>query len=1537
MKSLRIAGLRSAIAPGALTLQAAGCALLMSLMLIVSAAQAPPEPENRGQKPQQAPIAATLTAPVLSVQPAVKQDISPPLRLILPRAPVEGGQVSVPSQEYWRDAYAGSRMPLPGRESEIQVDELEAASDDQVVQDRHGEGSMPSPLTSFEGLNNNQNQALVVGRIAPPDTQGDVGPNHYVQWVNLIFAIWDKSGALLYGPAAGHTLWAGFGWPCETTNDGDPITLYDPLADRWLMSQFALPSHPNGPFFQCVAISTSPDPTGSWYRYAFRWRNGAGLDVMNDYPKFGVWPDAYYMTANQYHAGTLAWAGTGVAALERERMLQGQTARMVYFDLGPEDWGGMLPADLDGLTAPPSGAPGYFVAVTADEWSANLKDEAQVYEFRVDWTNPEGNSAFTRVATLPLAPFDGELCGFSQNCIPQPGTAQKLDAIADRLMYRLQYRNFGTYETLVSNLTVDADGTNHAGLRWFELRRVNNAWSVHQQGTYAPDGDHRWMGSAAMDKVGNLAVGYSVASDQTFTSVRYAGRLASDPLGTLPRAEAELVAGASYQAGVNRWGDYSMLAVDPLDDCTFWYTQQYVAAPGSWGNWSTRIGSFRFSGCRGPTGALQGIVREVGTGMPIGGAQVSAHPAGGEVPSAQAYVTKTESPGGTYAFPALPAGIYTVTAEAYGYGPQVAPGVSVVADQATVQDFALEPASTYILSGTITDSDAGWPLYARIEIEGYPGGPVWSDPLTGYYQVALASGFTYTLHVVPWVDGYLSASRQVPPPTSVRASGTEVRIEDFVLDVDAAACIAPGYHVEVVGVAEGFGGALPAGWTIVDNVGNGQVWTFNDPGARGNQTGGTGPFAIVDSDHYGGTGRQDTELRTPAMDFTGVMTVLLEFDTDYMTFLGADIADVDLSIDGGLTWTNVWRKAGTSYRGPARESIDVSSLAGGRSNVLARFHYYNAAWEWWWQVDNVLLGQDLGCRPLSGGLVVGNVYDDNTGEPLAGAEVANGAGGAARAMATPLDPRVKDAFYILFSPAGAQMHTASAGSSYGIDSELVDVPLGGAVQQDFYLPTGYLSYAPLALDVELELGSMVTVPLTLENEGGLPLDFGIRKLLVGFEPEGGLQPVEVTIPGSALAYGPDVKRAKRYSRFREDMFFVVQPITRPSGKVQVLLLTPDAAGGGDITPLVATLAAFPDLETTVWDAGLGTPTAAGLAAYEVVIVGNALRWSTAGLDAEGVGDALADYLDAGGKVIDTLFAHDYGGWELAGRYVREGYAPFTPSTIDLSATPYSLGTVYDPAHPVMDAVRDIRDNPGLGVSHQDVGVADQAVRLADWDDGQVFVAYNDRVVGINQLWFHTAYWQGDVPQLMHNAILFLAGGDADWLLPHPLTGTIEMGGSEVISVALDAGASSVTEPGTYRARLYLDNSTGYGNPAVPVTMTVVAAPECTPIAGVELTLVTTGTLYTDTVVLFRADLFPESLAVPYSYTLTYGDGSAPVLGSSSDNPLTFQHLYSQMGSYVAEIAAWNCDLPPGEAASDTVRVPIRKPGNEIYLPLVVKE
>ena len=310
---------------------------------------------------------------------------------------------------------------------------------------------------------------------------------------------------------------------------------------------------------------------------------------MNDYPKFGVWPDGYYMSVNQFNQGTLSWGGQGAVAFERSRMLNGQSAKMVKFDLYSTDpnLGGMLPSDLDGAT-PPTGAYNTFVQVDDNAWGYS-GDQLQLWEFRVNWTRTN-RSRFVRVAQLATAAFDSNMCGYARNCIPQPGGVN-VDAISDRLMYRLQYRNFGAYQTLVTNHTVDVGG-DHAGVRWYELRKSGSAWSIYQQGTYAPDSAHRWMGSIAMDGAGNMALGYSVSSATIFPSIRYAYRLAGDALGQLRPDEGTIMAGGGYQSHTSgRWGDYSMMAVDPTND-NFWYTTEYYASSGSPAGWQTRIASF---------------------------------------------------------------------------------------------------------------------------------------------------------------------------------------------------------------------------------------------------------------------------------------------------------------------------------------------------------------------------------------------------------------------------------------------------------------------------------------------------------------------------------------------------------------------------------------------------------------------------------------------------------------------------------------------------------------------------------------------------------------------------------------------------------------------------------------------------------------------------------------------------------------------------------------------------------------------------------
>jgi len=447
--------------------------------------------------------------------------------------------------------------------------------------------AIPTTATNFDGIGQGFTgpSGTFTVSSAPPDTNGATGPNHYIQTVNSDFAIFNKSGTPIFGPVPINTLWSGFGGLCQTDNDGDPTVVYDRLANRFVISQFAV-TGANGtsaPFLQCVAVSQTADPTGSYYRYSFPY------SYFNDYPKMAVWPDAYYVTSNKFNAAGTTFLGAAVAAMDRSKMLSGQPATQQVFSTSTT-YGGLLPSHVDSALAPPAGAPNHLVGL------GSTTSTIAYWNYHVDWTTP-ANSTFTGPTELAVATY-AEACA-GGTCIPQSGTNQRLDSLADRVMNRLAYRNFGDHEALVVNHSVTAGSS--VGVRWYELRvGAGNALSVFQQGTYAPDSNYRWMGSIAMDQSGDMALGYSVSSSSLHPGIRYTGRLTTDTAGTMPQGEATVITGAGSQTGQNlsRWGDYSSMTVDPSDDCTFWYANQYIPANGAF-NWKTRVGTFKFPSCGG--------------------------------------------------------------------------------------------------------------------------------------------------------------------------------------------------------------------------------------------------------------------------------------------------------------------------------------------------------------------------------------------------------------------------------------------------------------------------------------------------------------------------------------------------------------------------------------------------------------------------------------------------------------------------------------------------------------------------------------------------------------------------------------------------------------------------------------------------------------------------------------------------------------------------------------------------------------------------
>ena len=507
-----------------------------------------------------APV-AQLGAPTASVIGAIGHDVSPPLRLMRPALPIHVG-AGDPDTE-----------PLPTIPRTRPIT-------DPVVQRAVGAGGTTATVHGFPGQPN-------LSGFLPADPNGAAGPHVYVQVVNDQFAVYDKAGDRILGPEAVDTLWTGFGGSCEHFGQGDPIVLYDELADRFLIGEFAFP-YGQGPYDECIALSKTGNPTGAWYRYAYQLSD----TVLPDYPKIGVWPDAYAMTTLRFDAsGT--WKGAGVVAFDRAAMLHGRPGSVVQFEVPPDASTGLLPADLDGPTPPPAGSPEYLVGLDTAQWGQAL----DLWRLHLDWSDPSADS-LTGPASIPTAPFDTDMCGYQRDCVPQPGTPQGLDASSYRPMYRLAYRNFGNHESLVVAQTVDADGTDHAGVRWYEIRDPGGTPAVFQQGTYAPTAANRFVPSVAMNGHGDIAIGYTVSGPGTYPSIRFTGRLASDPLGELPQGEGTIAAGTASQLDPSgRWGDYSSMSVDPADDCTFWYTNEFYSRANP-ELWLTRIGSIRFPSCR---------------------------------------------------------------------------------------------------------------------------------------------------------------------------------------------------------------------------------------------------------------------------------------------------------------------------------------------------------------------------------------------------------------------------------------------------------------------------------------------------------------------------------------------------------------------------------------------------------------------------------------------------------------------------------------------------------------------------------------------------------------------------------------------------------------------------------------------------------------------------------------------------------------------------------------------------------------------------
>ena len=799
---------------------------------------------------------------------------------------------------------------------------------DPVAQTRPGPGKMPEPLIHFPGLSMNE-----AGGWHPPDTNGDVGPNHYIQVVNIAIGIFDKATGTPIVKISYDDFFQGPpGSPCDNQNRGDVVALYDSLADRWIITDFSLPS---GESHECIAVSQSGDPvSGGWYFYDLDTRDPQGSWC--DYPKLGVWPDAYYLSCNMFDP----WIGAKVWALDRAAMLNGQPMNWVSFNAGTQ-YASLLPSNMKG-SPPPAGSPNYFL-------SFDFPNILHLWEFHVDWANP-GNSTFTGPVDLTVADagYIGE--------IPQPPPGGMLDSLGDRLMFSLHYRNRGTYESLWVNHTVLSNGV--AGVRWYEIRDPGGTPFVYQQGTFQPDQHYRWMGSVATDQDGNMAVGYSIASTSMYPSIRYAGRLNGEIPGLLLQGEALMIQGGGSQTGYasDRWGDYSLMTVDPTDDCTFWYTQEYMEATGN--AWSTRIGAFRFPSCGQPKGWIEGIVYNADTLEPVPGASViAAGPA--------MTMTVESDDNGHYLLPLL-GGTYTLTAgplpPAYPT-PTVVPGVTVTVGTTHTVNIPLIP-MPYLAAGPTGVDDH------------VPGGNGNGYPEPGETGLLLDVAISNTgattatgvsAHLVSLSPGLSIETADASYP-DIGPGGAGTNLTSFVFSI--APTVPCGARLDFLLLAAADQGTFTGTFYLEAKVPLPIAHAFSDDmeSGPGNwTTGGTNnrwqitteqahsPSHAWSDSPYGDYGNSTNAwLRSPILNLSQATGLVLTFWHAYDLEPGWDYGYVEYSTDGGVTW-QPFPENYTGYDRPWEQRMLDASVLDGRSNAAFRFRIQS---DWsvtadGWYIDDV--------------------------------------------------------------------------------------------------------------------------------------------------------------------------------------------------------------------------------------------------------------------------------------------------------------------------------------------------------------------------------------------------------------------------------------------------------------------------------------------------------------------------------------------------------------------------------------------------------
>lgn len=783
---------------------------------------------------------------------------------------------------------------------------------DPVVQTEPGGGAMPNPIRNFAGISFARG-----GSGWPPDTNGDVGPNHYIQTVNTSIGIYNKSTGAEMAFFTFNDFFQGTKTPCDNDNDGDPVVVYDRFADRWIITDFSVA----GPYFECIAVSQTGDPVaGGWYFYGVKIHK----DYLNDYPKIGVWRDAYYFSFNMFQDPNSQWRGVQVWAFKKDVMLAGGPLVSVYFVLGPETgYDGLLPAHA--LTLPPDGAAEYYTSVSAP-------DKLLLWKFKPNWADL-ALSTFTGPVVLNIPPYA------MAASIPQLGSSTLVDSLSPRLMMQLIYRSVNSVESLWMTHTVTNGGV--AGMRWYEVRQPGTAPALYQSGTYQPDANHRWMGSLSVDRDGNMALGYSISSANMFPGIRYTGRLAGETLGLLPQAEKTLINGSGSQTQTTRWGDYSAMAVDPVDDCTFWYTTEYYLSTGY--NWQTRIGAFKYLSCGQPKGVIEGVVRNAITLQPVKGAQVFAT-------SGNQTMTVTTDGNGAYRIP-LAGGIFNLTAGPLLPGYPTAATVNNVpltAGSTTTQDILLSPVPNLVewrveiddnvpqgnSNGYPEPGEAGIFLWESLR----NNGAITSTNITAQL-FSLTPGVTIITSTAtyPNIDAGQFALSPTPFSFSVGSGvpcGTDLQFRKTVLDSQKSYTINFSLNASVPMERRNLffdnveGGT--AGWTT---GGTNNQWVITTLASQ------SPTHSWTDSPNGDYKNNTASYLQSPVYNLAGLRHVQIGFWSRYFLEPGYDYVYLDYSLDGGTTWSSDSNALATLNANQVAWkpfAIDAPMLDG-QSNVALRF------------------------------------------------------------------------------------------------------------------------------------------------------------------------------------------------------------------------------------------------------------------------------------------------------------------------------------------------------------------------------------------------------------------------------------------------------------------------------------------------------------------------------------------------------------------------------------------------------------------------